>query len=460
MRIVILAAAAAFLSACGGGIVINPRYQPGPLATPYAGRKPRIYLGNVSDKSGAVRWGNSAVFPNSVPRPLEECLREAFVNEFKRLDIPLVGAAKDADAQISASWRETIVNLDAGISVADKATVRIGLDVKGRGGAPIYDDEIVGKGVSDYHHIGCCPGKGPGQAVEAALGDAMKKFEELFEGDLAEQILSSPAATGPVAVAAATAPSVKSDIDEVPTAKLAPRKGHAIVIGVERYRGQLPDADFAAEDAKLVGKYLTQALGYSKENVAVLTNEGAARTDLEKYLERWLPNRVEPGDPVFVYFSGHGSPNPATGDAYLVPYDGDPAYLEQTAYPLERLYRALAKLPTKDVTVVLDSCFSGAGGRSVIAKGARPLVSVHADAGIPESITVLSASAGNQISQSYQAKGHGLFTYFFLKGVGQQAGGAYLDMRKVYDFAAPAVARVARQEFNSEQEPQWHGGAH
>ena len=157
---------------------------------------------------------------------------------------------------------------------------------------------------------------------------------------------------------------------------------------------------------------------------------------------------------MFVYFSGHGSPNPAKGDAYLVPYDGDPTYIDQTGYPLKRMYEQLGKLPAKSVTVAMDSCFSGAGGRSVLAKGARPLVTVAMVDALPANITVLSASAGDQISNSYQEKGHGLFTYFLLKGMKEKGA----DMKSVFAYLKPEVARTARRELNSDQDPQWRQG--
>ena len=162
---------------------------------------------------------------------------------------------------------------------------------------------------------------------------------------------------------------------------------------------------------------------------------------------------MEKDEEVFVYFSGHGSPNPQTGDAYLVPYDGDPSYLEETGYPLTRLYAALAKLPTKNVTVALDSCFSGAGGHSVLAKGARPLVSVKT-AEATAGITVIAASSSDQISNSYEEKGHGLFTYFFLKCLKEKGA----DMRAAFDYLKPEVVKVARKQYNTDQEPQWREG--
>src|SRR3990170_1037615 len=89
-----------------------------------------------------------------------------------------------------------------------------------------------------------------------------------------------------------------SDVDELPAIKAKPNKNsYAIVIGIENYRQKLPKADFAAQDAQIMAEYLTKVMGYPEENVVAL-------------------------------ISGHGAPNPKTGDAYLVPYDGDPSFID------------------------------------------------------------------------------------------------------------------------------------
>jgi hypothetical protein len=257
----------------------------------------------------------------------------------------------------------------------------------------------------------------------------------------------------------AEVPTIQSDVDRVTALRVSPKKhAYAVVIGIEQYREKLPKADFADRDAKLVGEYLTKVLGYPEENVIVQVNERATGKDLEKYFENWLPNNVEKDGSVFVYYSGHGSPNPKTGDAYLVPYDGDPGFLETTGYPLKRLYASLEKLLAKDVTVVLDSCFSGAGGRSVIAQGLRPmgLSAEHAMKAAGKTV-VLSASSGEQVSSTYLNQGHGLMTYFFLKGLqgdGDLNKDGIIDMVELYEYVKPNVQKVARKQYNTEQVPQ------
>lgn len=257
-------------------------------------------------------------------------------------------------------------------------------------------------------------------------------------------------------------PVMQSDVDTVIVTRPSMKKNaYAVVVGIEGYRENLPKADFAAHDAKLIGEYLTKVMGYPEENVVVRLNEKATRTDLEKYVESWLPNRVEKDGSVFIYFSGHGAPNPKTGDAYLVPYDGDPAFIDKTGYPLKRLYEYLAKLPAKEVVVMLDSCFSGAGGRSVIAEGTRPMVlSIESPVLTGGRTVVLAASSGSQVSSTYKEKGHGLLTYFFLKGLQGDADrnkDGNIDLAELFEYAKPQVERTARREFNNEQTPQLLG---
>lgn len=250
------------------------------------------------------------------------------------------------------------------------------------------------------------------------------------------------------------------DAELAPPASAVKPKDHAfaLVIGVEDYR-DLPKVDYAKRDAEMVKAYLTQALGYREHNIVMLLNERVTKADLEARVERWLPKQVGNNREaeVFVYYGGHGAPDPNTNQAFLVPYNGDPAFLETTAYPLARLYDTLGKLPAKSITVVIDSCFSGAGGRSVIQKGARPmLIKVENPLVAADNMVVLSAAAGNQISNALPEKRHGLFTYYFLKGLQGEADAnkdGAVDVEELYSYIKPKVEADARR-MNAEQTPQ------
>lgn len=454
-RFLLAPAAAAVLGAAGcASTAAVMTYEPTAApAVRLPGGLPRLLVEEPSDNVGRgllqgpvqvdarVNWG--------------ELVREALPKELARVGWPLAQTRALSGARLKASVVRVVAKWNAGFGVRVDGDVKFLLTLKEADGREVWEGELIGKGAGTAGGGGV-PGNGIRQAWAAALADAMSRLGPLLDAEQPWRLLGKPAgalAASPAAPApsAPLAAAPRSDVDELPAQRGA-RKAHAVVIGIERYRENLPAADFAAGDARLAAEYFKR-LGVPEENVALLTDGRATRGDFEKYFERWLPNRVEAGDEVYVYFSGHGAPNPAKGDAYLVPYDGDPTYIEQTGYPLAKLYAQLAKLPAKRVLVAMDSCFSGAGGRSVIAKGARPLVSI-VSAEIPAKVVVLSASAGDQISNSYQEKGHGLFTYFLLKGLKEKGA----DFKAVFDYLKPEVAKIARREYNADQDPQWREG--
>ncbi|OGX03640.1 MAG: hypothetical protein A3K11_00850 [Nitrospirae bacterium RIFCSPLOWO2_12_FULL_63_8] len=228
-------------------------------------------------------------------------------------------------------------------------------------------------------------------------------------------------------------------------------------MGIEQYREQIPKAEFATRDAKDMAQFLTSQAGYREENVILRLNEQATKSDMEKYFEAWLKNNVDANSSLFVYFSGHGAPRAETGEAYIVPYDGDPAFIEQTGYPLKRLYQTLEKLPTANIIVMLDSCFSGTGGRSVMAKGAKPMALTVEGMASSAKAVVMAATSGSHLSLADQDKGHGLFTYYALQGMSGDAdanGDGAIDVQELFEYLKPQVQRVARRVYNTEQVPQ------
>lgn len=245
-----------------------------------------------------------------------------------------------------------------------------------------------------------------------------------------------------------------SDIDKPRYRRPENPDAVAVVLGVERY-ADLPAAAFAERDATAVRDHLL-ALGVPRRNIVFAVDQQVTKTGIMKYIEAWLPKRVTERSTVFVYFSGHGAPDFRTGRAFLVPSDGDPKYLRLSGYPLARLYEKIAGLKAKRVVVALDSCFSGAGGRSVLAKGTRPLVTT-VDLGIAADgrIVSMSASGADQVSGSLEEQGHGVFTYYLLKGLNGEAaaGGGPVTVKALYDYLAPRVQDAARRE-NRAQTPQ------
>lgn len=247
-------------------------------------------------------------------------------------------------------------------------------------------------------------------------------------------------------------PNIKSDVD-TPFRSLTPNpNNYAIVIGINKYMA-LPSAKYAEHDAEAVRNQLI-SLGFPSRNVIYLSGDKAGYKSIEKFIEKWLPNNVDENSRVFFYFAGHGAPDPRKGDAYILPYDGDPSFLENTGYPVSRLYAKLNELKAKEVYVAMDACFSGAGGRSQLAQGARPLVVTTNEESPTGKITVFAAASGDQITSVLEEQGHGAFTYYFLKGLTGDAKNqdGSITVESLYKYVKPKVQDEARRQ-NRDQSP-------
>jgi uncharacterized caspase-like protein len=227
----------------------------------------------------------------------------------------------------------------------------------------------------------------------------------------------------------------------------------ALVIGIEKYR-DVPPPDGARADASAFAALAQKTLGIPEGNVRVLLDERATRGDIEKEIA-WTINNVPAGGRIYLFYSGHGAPDPVKGTPYLVPYDGDPSALDQTALKLTSITERLSKSRAAETIVFIDSCFSGAGGRSVLPPGTRPLVRVQA-AKTGSNVAVLSSSTGSEISGPAPEGGGGLFTKFLLdalgRGQGDLDGDRQITLGELKAWIAPRVVREA-QRANRSQTP-------
>ena len=182
--------------------------------------------------------------------------------------------------------------------------------------------------------------------------------------------------------------------------------------------------------------------GPPERNIIHLTGDNATRTGLQVWRRAVAQLTLGPRSSTI-----RGWRLTPRGEAPS-PWDGDPQFLQSAAYPVKQLYEALGRLKARRVLVALDSCFSGAGGRSVLARGMRPLVPTMATP--PPSagkLTILAAASGEEVTGSLPEQGHGMFTYHLLKGLSGAA-----TVQGVFDYLKPKVQDGARRQ-NREQTP-------
>lgn len=227
-------------------------------------------------------------------------------------------------------------------------------------------------------------------------------------------------------------------------------KDWALVIGVEEYAG-LPQVSYAKRDALIVRDYFNKVLGVPEENIITLIDKDATKARIEGFLKQYLPENVSNETTLYVYFAGHGAPDMAKGEPYLVPYDGDTRFIEQTGYNLKNFYQDVNKIKVQKAYVFLDSCFSGVAARAtdMLVKGARPaLVHVENATIASNKIVAVSATTSGQLSNAYPEEKHGLFTFYFLKGLRGDAdrdGDRWVSVKELYAYVKDNVSRAARR---------------
>lgn len=257
-----------------------------------------------------------------------------------------------------------------------------------------------------------------------------------------------------------------SDIDlDIPTTTIKRPDAIGVVIGISKYsNADVPRVDYARRDALLMRDYMIRVMGFSAENIIMALDGEATQAVFNRIFGGQLENFIKAGESdVFVYYSGHGAPDVNESSAYFVAHDTDPNYPVQTGYSLESFYTQLDQLQAKSVTVVLDACFSGASDGGMVIQQASPIfISVENPAANLKNGVVMTSSSGDQISSWYREKGHGLFTYYFLKGLRGEADRDRDDQvtsTELYGYLMENVPYLARRKFNREQTPQLMGEA-
>ena len=243
--------------------------------------------------------------------------------------------------------------------------------------------------------------------------------------------------------------------------KPAPKRDAvAIIIGIQSYKS-LPPARFANADAQLFTEYAQVALGIRAEKIRLLTDSDADEIEITRAFRSWLLRNVTRGKTdVYVFYSGHGLPSDDGKSLYLLPHNADREFIDKTAINQQELVRMTEATGAKSVTIFMDSCYSGQSrGGDALMVNARPIKMKSSGADYPSTFTVLTASAPDQISWSSDELGHGIFSYYLMKGIEGNADlnkDGKITAGEMQEHLTDTVGRQA-MGMNHKQQPQLFG---
>jgi hypothetical protein len=193
-----------------------------------------------------------------------------------------------------------------------------------------------------------------------------------------------------------------------------------IIIGIEKYQALSNlDAPYANRDANAFRAYATRALGIPNKNLKVLIDDEATRSGLLKSLKIWLPQMTRgKSKDIYIFFAGHGLASDDGKDLHILPQDGDPILLEDTALSRIEMFDLINKVSPKSVTMFFDTCYSGqTRSEQMLVAGLRPVRIVADEQDTPNNFTIFTASNYDQTSGSINEAEHGIFSYYLMKGL-------------------------------------------
>ena len=374
---------------------------------------------------------------------------------------PLTPAETASQAAQLLSFKATVLDENGNLLIESGERIRVRVDVVNTGAQTIQDSIVRLTGpqtlLAQFPATTLATGAIPATGSKSLEFIAtMPQSPALQRAELQVALLNSsgqpaaPSQTLPISFQPTAA--LLEDVDHIPAATAgAQRPGdYLLAIGLSSYREQeIAARKYASLDAETVAAYFQTLGGLPQNNVRLLRDWSALRPDIEEALLDWLPAKTTKDSLVVVYFAGQAMVN-ASGETFLIPYDGSMGSPTRL-YPLKELEAALGRLKAKQVLFVFDGTVlkNGADGR---AKAVGPKW-----IGTPGSVLHMIATTGFGRSLESDTWHHGLFTYYFLRGLRGESDvnrNGEVTIAELTAYLNRKVPGAARSTFKQEQQPQ------
>ncbi len=238
------------------------------------------------------------------------------------------------------------------------------------------------------------------------------------------------------------------------TLKSGEAKLWLLLVGVNDYQDiGLPSLRYPALDCQGLEAALVKATeGFPNKEVVVLhdfASQTPKLTNIRKSLQK-IVSQSQAHDSIMLYFSGHGMLEPNTQEAVLCFSDTNKNNLLATGLPMQELVKMLGASPAKQQLLCLDTCHSGdmallgAGSGSARDGNIAPLSNTT-----PQLMNVLRQQASQskgfcallscdrgQQSWEFPELGHGVFTYYLMRGLSGEAAdnSGFIDADGLYKY--------------------------
>jgi hypothetical protein len=235
----------------------------------------------------------------------------------------------------------------------------------------------------------------------------------------------------------------------------------AVIVGITKYDAlQYNTLKYASSDAQYFYDWLKDTYGdkVTNENVRLLLNKEATRNNIVKELHDVL-GMASSNDFVIVYFACHGE-TPTGKGVYFVCYDSDPSNIYATAISDAELINSLRDAQANKKLIIADACHAGAANSDwAIKRGISETNKLLLELASLRGFPFLLAAGSNQYSYEdvKWGNGHGVFTYYLVKGLRGEAdidANNYISVDEMFEYVKVNV----RKDTGGKQVPTLKGG--
>ncbi len=206
----------------------------------------------------------------------------------------------------------------------------------------------------------------------------------------------------------------------------------AIAIGINNYEFLRP-LRYAKQDAEAIKDFLDESHKFHQvvlftedsEQIRSTTSTRPFRSNLLRFLNQ-LPDQfpMESRDDLWFFFSGHGAHY--RNHDYLMPLDGDPDNIADTAISVRSIADSLQRCGAGNIVLILDACRNN-GKKDIGLYGKEAELIAH-----QKGLIIFSSCSPGQYSYEPASLENGIFTKALLDGLGKKGRCATVDQLDQY----------------------------
>lgn len=207
---------------------------------------------------------------------------------------------------------------------------------------------------------------------------------------------------------------------------------------------------FADADALDFQRFISspRGRGFPADNVFLMVNDKASYQAMRKWMGTTLPRKVQPEDTVYIYVATHGLvESEASRDAYLLAYDSEREDLWSSAFRMKDLADIMqTRLKAKRVLLFADACRAGN------LQTVNSTINNYLEAAGAQRAGLLASKPREFSHEGPQfGGGHGVFTYFLLRGLmgaADEDGDKTITLNELIRYVQAQVAAATDKKQN------------